>query len=414
MNVLLYSLIFPPDVCSNAYVFADLADELHRRGHTVTVITTTPHYGGSAEGLRNGKASWYRIGDYHGMKTYHICVAPQKGDVQQRLQTYWLFHRYATKLLKTEPISADVVLTQTPPPLTGAPICKKLAKKLHAKSVLILQDLWFDDLFHAGKIGRTAFRAAACIEKNVYEQMDAVVTLSDDMAQLIKNKGVAANKISVIANPVNTEIYHPSKETDEMRQSFGVAPSDFVISYVGNIGTAQDLTPLIDYAKQHTDDGTVILIAGNGVHEQQYRAMAEGLSNVRFLGYVSREVSVEMNAISDVCTVMLAEHVTNTCFPSKLCTLMAMGKPILLVCREDSSLRDYVAKMQIGLSAPVTASQVVAASIDELRSDHEKRVAYGQNAYSVAMRDFALVAVGGEYEALLKNLLYSEVGEVRE
>ena len=401
MKILLYSLIFPPDVCSNAYVFADLADELQRRGHTVTVITTTPHYGGSAEGLQDGKAPWYKVGDYHGVRSYHICVAAEKGGAFRRMQTYWRFHRYATKLLQAERIEADAVLTQTPPPITVAPACRKLAKKLHAKSALVLQDLWSDDMYCGGKIPRWVFQAVCALERRLYGKMDALITISDAMSKRILDKGVSASKLTVITNPVNPTLYHPIAATDEMRKQFGVSASDFVISYVGNIGTAQDLTPLIDYARGHQNDGTVVLIAGNGSREEKYRLMADGLSNVRFLGFVTRNITAQINAVSDVCTVVLSEYVTETCFPSKLCTLMAMAKPIALACRADCALRDYVSDHRIGVSTPVTDSAAFAAVLDALRADPEQRAAFGKAAYETAMREFVLEAVGEKYEQVL-------------
>ncbi|MBQ7523748.1 MAG: glycosyltransferase, partial [Oscillospiraceae bacterium] len=185
MNILLYSLIFPPDVCSNAYVFADLADELQRRGHTVTVITTTPHYGGSDEELQDGKASWYKVGNYHGIRSYHICVAPQKGGAFRRMQTYWRFHHRAFALLKNESITADAVLAQTPPPILVASTCRRLAKKLHAKPILVLQDLLMDDYYADGKLPQWLFRIISRIEKDRYEKMDAIVTLSETMAKRV-------------------------------------------------------------------------------------------------------------------------------------------------------------------------------------------------------------------------------------
>lgn len=401
MNILLYSLIFPPDVCSNAYVFADLADELQRRGHTVTVITTTPHYGGSDEELQDGKASWYKVGNYHGMRSYHICVAPQKGGAFRRMQTYWRFHHRAFALLKNESITADAVLAQTPPPITVAPVCRKLAKKLGAKSVLVLQDLWIDDMYFESKIPRWVFRAVCSMERRLYGKLDALITLSDSMKGRILNKDIAPEKLTVIANPVNPALYHPIEATEEMRKQFGVASADFVISYVGNIGTAQDLTPLIEYARGHQNDGTIILIAGNGSREEKYRSMAEGLANVRFLGFVTRDVTAQINAVSDVCTVMLSEYVTETCFPSKLCTLMAMARPIALACRKDCMLRDYVSDRKIGVSAPVTDSAAFAAALDALRVDPERRAVFGKNAYETAMHEFLLEAVGEQYEQAL-------------
>ena len=66
MKILLYSLIFAPDVCSNAYVFSDMAKEMRRQGHTITVITTTPHYDEKTSaqkkaGLFPGKKLYYPV-----------------------------------------------------------------------------------------------------------------------------------------------------------------------------------------------------------------------------------------------------------------------------------------------------------------------------------------------------------------
>ncbi|NLF95082.1 MAG: glycosyltransferase family 4 protein, partial [Oligosphaeraceae bacterium] len=43
-NVLILSLIFSPDNVSTAQLMAGLAAELESRGHTLAVISTTPHY----------------------------------------------------------------------------------------------------------------------------------------------------------------------------------------------------------------------------------------------------------------------------------------------------------------------------------------------------------------------------------
>ena len=44
MKILLYSLVFAPDISSNSFLFTDLAKEFKKQGHEVAVITTTPHY----------------------------------------------------------------------------------------------------------------------------------------------------------------------------------------------------------------------------------------------------------------------------------------------------------------------------------------------------------------------------------
>jgi colanic acid biosynthesis glycosyl transferase WcaI len=48
-NVLILSLFFTPDGVSTARIMAELAVDLERAGHDVSVITTQPHYNRDAE-----------------------------------------------------------------------------------------------------------------------------------------------------------------------------------------------------------------------------------------------------------------------------------------------------------------------------------------------------------------------------
>ena len=408
MDILMYSLIFPPDVCSNAYVFADLADELQRRGHTVSVITMIPHYGGDGSGLTPGKKSWYRCGNYHGMRTYHICTAEKKGGTVRQLRRFAEFFYYGMKLLREESLTADVVLTQTPPPVLIASVCSRMAKMLHARSALVIQDMWTNDLHTEGKLSDGAFRAVNAIERKLYSQLDGIVTISPYMAEKVRQKINDDLPLAVIPNPVNCQLYHPVGDTETLRRKYDIGESDFVVSYVGNLGSAQDLRPLFRYAREHLNDGVVILIAGNGTCEDFVKTQSEGLPNVRFLGYVPREVTTELNAVSDVCTVMLDEVITATSFPSKLCTVMAMGRPVALSCRSDCALRAYFAENEIGFSTAVDAPETFCREMEKLRQDPVRRSLCGENAYRAAMRDFALPSIGEKYEVFFREIMKSE------
>ena len=43
-NILLLTLVFPTDSVSTAQIMGDLAYDLQLFGHSLTVLTTTPHY----------------------------------------------------------------------------------------------------------------------------------------------------------------------------------------------------------------------------------------------------------------------------------------------------------------------------------------------------------------------------------
>ncbi len=409
MKILLYSLIFAPDVCSNAYVFSDMAKEMKRQGHTVTVITTTPHYeettaAAKKAALEPGKKPYYRKSVFEGMKVFHIDVATKKGGGKERIRTFYRLHKYATRLIADEGICADVVLAQTPPPIIAALDAHRLAKKLGAKSVVILQDLWLDSMIKKGKL-KAPFRGIlSAFERRQYNKLDAVCTISPAMAKVVAPKLKKPERLHIIPNFVDTTLYHPIEVTPDMREKYGISEDDFVISYVGNIGNAQDLTPLLNYAREHGQEKLKVLIAGNGTKEGYYRQMADGVSTVKFLGYVPREETLRINAVSDVCLVMLAKHVTETSFPSKTYTIMAMGKPILITCGEKSAAGEFIESNALGWSVRTDSHEEFTQVMETLVKKPRELEAYGANALELIRTDYSQGVVIEQYLKLFEEL----------
>ena len=70
-HVLVLSLVFPPDAVSTAQIMGDLVQDLRARGHTVSVVTTTPHYNRDAGAeARQPLRPWWgplvQRSDFHG------------------------------------------------------------------------------------------------------------------------------------------------------------------------------------------------------------------------------------------------------------------------------------------------------------------------------------------------------------
>lgn len=410
MKILLYSLIFAPDVCSNAYVFSDMAKEMKRQGHNVTVITTTPHYDEKTSAQKKaallpGQKLYYRRSVFEGIQVYHIDVPPKKGSRVDRVKTFYRLHKYATRVIKDENIEADIVLAQTPPPIIAAVDCHRLAKKLHAKSVLILQDLWVDSMVKKGKLKEPFRTILQSVERKQYNKLDAVCTISAVMANVVSQKLDTKERLHIIPNFVDTTVYHPTAVTPEMRAKYGISENDFVISYVGNIGNAQDLMPLLEYAKAHQNDNIKVLIAGNGTKEEYYRQMMDGVGNVKFLGYVPREETLQINAVSDVCLVMLAKHVIETSFPSKIYTIMAMRKPILITCGAKSAAGQFIEENSVGWSVRTDSSNEFEQVMRELIKKPKAIDTYGENALKLIHSEYSQNVVIEKYIKLFKKLL---------
>lgn len=401
MNIILFSLIFEPDVCSGSYIFSDLASEFIKLGHKVTVITTTPHYDEKnaiekRKLLTKTKYKWLFKSNYNGAEVHHINVKPRKGNIINRFMTFYKLQTKSLKIVKKLNLKADVIYSQTPPMTIGR-YANKIANHLNAKSVFIVQDLWLDAVYQKRKIPKFLYKILLSIEKKEMLESTLVTTLSSEMKEVIANKLENKKTVFVVPNFANTKIYQPL--ATNYRKQIGYLDTDFVISYVGNIGNAQDLSPLILLAKKNKN--IKILIAGNGTKEAHYKHIVEEekLENIKFLGYVSREETVKINSMSDICAVMLAQHINSYSFPSKIYTIMACEKPILLSSQLDSATSKFVLENKIGLVCDVNDKNAFC----NINFDKTKLQIYARNGRRLVNEKFSSLAVAKEYLELVKN-----------
>src|SRR5437763_15866437 len=115
-RVLLHSLVFSPDGVSTAYLMTDLARELKRLGHEVSVLTTTPHYNVDSAAQarqplqRRGFGLW-AVSELEGIRIWHVTV-PLKGNrVWGRAIDYLRFHLVSLVIGFVVITRQDIVIT---------------------------------------------------------------------------------------------------------------------------------------------------------------------------------------------------------------------------------------------------------------------------------------------------------------
>jgi colanic acid biosynthesis glycosyl transferase WcaI len=409
-NILFHTLLFPPDANANSYIFADIAVELQKLGHRVTVITTTPHYSILQENIdkqpfRAGEKKWYKRSCYQGIDCYHIVVASEKGSIKKRLMTYINFHCHALTLSKSKSIEADVVIAQSPPLSIGI-INSMIARDLKAKSIYIVQDLFPDGPITQGKIkNKFIIKILREIEKKVYMKNDAIVAISDGIKSHLQSRVPPKNILTTIPNFVDTDIYYPMPKQNELSKKFNVEDK-FVISYVGNIGNAHDLSPILFCAKKLRTLNIEFIIAGSGLRKQYFedKMNEDNLNNVKFIGYQNREDTPLINAFSDICLVMLAPHVKGFSFPSKIYTLMGMAKPIIVVCSSECNAAQFITSTKSGWFVESGHCEEFTTLVEELYYDRDRLNQFGNNSLQAIEAEYTKASVGKKYDELIKEL----------
>src|SRR5208283_3160889 len=100
-NLLLLTLVFPPDNVSTAQIMADLALDLKKAGHSVRVLTTTPHFNDDpqAKQRQSLKKHWtwlIQTSTFGGIPAYHVRMPRKSSNKLLRILAWAGFHLVST------------------------------------------------------------------------------------------------------------------------------------------------------------------------------------------------------------------------------------------------------------------------------------------------------------------------------
>jgi len=133
-------------------------------------------------------------------------------------------------------------------------------------------------------------------EKELLKRVWLVTSPSEEIINILKERwGKRIKKAVFFSNGIDTE-YFKEADGERFRKDFNIPPGK-VIGYTGRHSIEKHLEDLINYAD--TFDGTV-LIGGDGPQGENYKKMAEGKKNIRFLGFFPRDRLCEFYSLLDV------------------------------------------------------------------------------------------------------------------
>jgi colanic acid biosynthesis glycosyl transferase WcaI len=410
-KILIHSLVFTPDGVSNGYMYRDLAVELQRRGHQVTVLTTVPHYNVIIEELAKQPLT-RRLGGLFAtsslgtVRVIHIPIFKKSPKRIVRIVSAIWFN--LTSLVIGALISGrqDVVFASSPP-ITSGLIGRLLGLLWNAPSVYIIQDIFPDGLIRQGKIRSKPLVAfLRKIESLVYNVNDAVVVIAHSFVPTIRSRLKKVGNLHLIENFVDTDLYRPLPRKNDFSRKYGLDDC-FVVSYVGNIGNAQDFKPVIQAAKVLKELPIKFVIIGDGILRPnlEQQIFEHNLTNISVLGYLPRDETPWANASSDVCMVLLSPHVQGDGFPSKIFSIMACGRTAIITADEGSDLIRVVQESGCGRVVPVGDADAFVRAIRESFTERDELITEGLNGRDYVVRNYSKESISKHYDQLIHGLV---------
>lgn len=410
-HVLVLSLVFPPDAVSTAQIMGDLAEDLQRQGHSVSVVTTTPHYNHDADAeARQPLHPWWgglvQRSTFRGMPVYHTLMPAKAASVPRRLLAWGLFHLLSVAVGVLALRRVDVILAPSPPLTIG--VAAWLLGAWHgAPYVYNVQELYPDIAINLGALKNpTAIRAAFALERFVYRHAGRVTVIANRMRRRLLEKGVPEDRIAVVPNFVDTEELAAVPAPNGFTREQGL-DGRFVVCYAGNLGPAQGLDSLLEAAKTLVDAPEIafVLVGGGTLWDHlAARIQAEGLTNVHLVAHQPYARVPEIYGASDLSIVPQAATIGSDAVPSKVYRIMSCGGAVLAATDDGSDLAELVRSAGCGFVVPQDSPAAIAAAVRHAASRRSELASMGEAGRRYVAAHYDRPVVTGQYGKLIGQL----------
>jgi colanic acid biosynthesis glycosyl transferase WcaI len=385
LKILFISENFPPETNAAASRVFERACYWVAWGHEVTVITSAPNFpaGKLFAGYKN---RFYQTEVMSKIRVIRVktFIAPNRGFFLRTLDFLsFMVNASVAGLFQKR---SDVVVA-TSPQFFAAVCGWFLGRAKKMPFVFELGDLWPASIEAVGAMkSRFLFRLLERLELFLYRQATAIAALTLSFKENLVERGIEADKISVVINGVDLSRYEPREKDQDLAEHWGLN-NRFVVGYVGTQGMAHALSNLLDAAERLKGrDDVCFLLAGGGAEHDHLVANAarRGLTNVVFMPPQPKKQMARVWSLCDVALVHLKNSpVFAGVIPSKIFEAMGMGLPLLLAAPEGEASR-IIKNAEAGLCVEAENPDALASVVLQFAEDENLRRRFAKNSLAAA------------------------------
>jgi colanic acid biosynthesis glycosyl transferase WcaI len=412
VKILYVSQYFPPEMGAPAARAAELAHHWAEAGHDVSVLTGFPNHptGVVPEEWRSRlrKLTYHeKIGGANIYRTWLWPLPNRKA--HERMRNYASF--FLSAALRGMFLPQPDVIIGTSPQLLVALAGWWLGFSRRVPFVFEVRDLWPESLTAVGVGSEDSLlhHALAAIARFLYERSDRIVVVTPAFKEhLIRRWCVPPEKISIVENGVETDLFAPQSEHANvaLRQKLG-AEGKFLVCYVGTLGMAHGLETLLDAAARLRRDNpdVMFIVVGEGAEKQRIKNLAHdhGLDNICFLDQQRRETVPSYISASDACLVLLKKtDVFKTVIPTKLLEFMSCARPVILGV--DGQARQIVEESGGGIVIEPENSEALVCAIQRLAADRSSGIDLGKKGREYITKNLSRRETADKYLKILGSV----------
>lgn len=330
----------------------------------------------------------------HGWQTLQV-TTPRQGEVSAEVEEAdgWRFHRtplrrssfsavpggdYLEEMLATarrvdelsETFRPDILHAHSP--VLNALPALWIGHKRRVPVVYEVRALWEDAAVDHGTTteGSLRYRTSRALETFALRRADHVTTICEGLRLEIAARGVAPDRITVVANAVDTAEFPFGAEPDPILRAKLGLDGKTVIGFVGSFYAYEGLDLLVEaaamLAPRHPE--VRVLLVGEGPHEPNLKSLAEAhgvADRVIFVGRIPHAEVARYYEIADVLAyprrrMRLTEIVT----PLKPLEAMAYGR--MVIASDVGGHRELIRDGETGVLFPADDAGALASAIETI------------------------------------------------
>ncbi len=262
--------------------------------------------------------------------------------------------KYISKLLKISKILPHDIVVVTSPYMFMIPL---VGFGVTGKKVLDIRDLVWEYLDEKGLIKKIIKKVLTSIMKSGIKRFDHI-TVSNNYEYNLLSQKYEITKVDIIPNGIDILRY------EQLTLINPDSDHPFTVTYVGNIGLAQNLKVLIDTAKQIPD--IEFLIIGDGIEAKSIKEYAKDLNikNITFTGKLEWDVLKNFYKRSSILYAQLDKKYVSA-MPSKLYEYASLGLPIIYGGVGQAKL--FIDNLENAITIPPNNVKTLVAAIKKVK-----------------------------------------------
>jgi glycosyltransferase involved in cell wall biosynthesis len=378
----------------------EMARRLVGNGHEVHMVTAWPQ--------PDGRRGWFETVEA-GIRVHWLPV-PYSNHMNYReriarfLHFAWASARYAAGL------PADLIFA-TSTPLTIALPAVYAARRIGVPMVFEVRDLWPQLPIAMGALRNPLMKyAARKLERFAYRESARVVALSPGMAEGIASTGYPPERIHIIPNGADLDVFRPDIERASFRARLPGVEDRPLIGYIGTLGPINGVAYLVDVAAAASRLAPELrfLIVGDGKDLSTIRERARQVGvldrTLFMLPAVPKEKVPEAFAACDVVLSLfidLPEMTSNSA--NKFFDGLAAGRAIAI--NYGGWQAEMLQQCGAGIRLPVHDAESAARQLGEWAVQPGALDRAGRAARQLAETQFGRDALAHSLEQALRSVV---------